>query len=623
MIRFFITTTLCCLLTYSKSTAQVKVKESIKEFRATFKSINSNEELELAKVKLNEVLQECKNEENAAFGNKQNAVRYYQFALYNHLGEVIKHDNMVAIDYIFTGLKILEDINFSNSKYSENGNNYTNPNLSNKDNLYVVAYFNIGNLYDNQGKYALAKEYLIKSINCNPDDKNRDVSLLAYHEYAKILEKEDNFALAGTTIINTINYYNNSSTDTKAKVDSFTFNALLQNNINYWDHMVGYIVTKGVQDALSAKQLLDVANFYYNKNKSKLGFKNTFSFDREPDLHELATDYYLQPRVIQSGKNNVDYIFQLNDFRDNFAQTMVREQTDSNDLLDKGFLIFDTKKTLDSTIQYLITTITTTDAMSCTKLEELSQLAEKNKMPTKEKEWNTAVEKCIAKEKKAETKRVSDQKKSDRKYARRNKGFTLYVGWYPQNYYYKADTSHPNSEWGGHVILNAKKVQHEFSYIQINNRRGYFNQIENTFKEGAAGYARVNGYRAHYMLRVKKDGRKGSYTNACIGLGYTNRVLDAQSVVSTYMPTNVATAYLPKSSEQQVELLFGYSACFIRKLGIDFALYMGPTYNMFVTDMPTFGKADYSYSNNLYSTIKPDGYFSFTGKIKMSIGLAL
>jgi hypothetical protein len=245
---------------------------------------------------------------------------------------------------------------------------------------------------------------------------------------------------------------------------------------------------------------------------------------------------------------------------------------------------------------------------------EYMQVAADNFMywgkPQEAKTYKAMVAPCKAKLKRAEAKRIAEQKRA-------NSTFNLYVGTYPFLLFKNVDTR----DYGAVLNFVTKKSAIEFSFLQIQqnknfNKENYWKPTLDPLKEMSLW----DGFYAH--AQFKQFGKAYGSTNYYQGylLGMASKKYNPMQVDITEISTNQVTSTTFNASEKQYIAMYNFGTMFLFKgIGVDAYCGVGGTYNMF-DQGAVVDKALYSIQNTSLQLNKPTS-FGFIFRVGLTVGL--
>jgi hypothetical protein len=585
----------------------------------------NNDEVKDAAKNLEEALEKIKKIKDNFYGNKKNHADIIEANIVKKFVYNNNLDNNYNLKYAQMVINLLKDKTYSNTRYEENGQEFYYNNFEQLNINILISMYE--NLTYNQIKNNVDDNTIINSLEIglsyNNEGRN-NTKMYMYNRLADLYGKVNLENKIPQLTLNMLTDYNKMTKEKQNEIDTTLRPGEFIFTTSWLPGYFNTYVKDNIKN-MTPEQAHALANAYYNTIKNRDEPTKFLSLTEQMNSQEILNSFYNpNGKLVNSLKTDYGFLQEYSTCLQAFKSIYTSYEPNSY-VIDykKDDSIY---KVHEQVIQKAIANLQLPSAASCATIEDYSNFAEKYNATAKETEWNEAAKKCFEKEKKAEEKRARDKKRSDRRYERRNKGFTFYVGWHPQNYFWKDDSAHPKAEISGHILLNSKKVMHDIGYTQINDRRSYFLNLQNKdAKYEGVSVGPSNGYRLHYLLRFKNDGfRRGSGSSAVLGLGYTNRAINGYTT-SFFSTTSNVTNKTVNIQQNQYEFLVGSAITAINKLGIDFMVIAGPTYNMTtITTLPEFGNKTYTFVDPLMNHLNhQNNYISFTYKLKLSVGLGL
>lgn len=230
--------------------------------------------------------------------------------------------------------------------------------------------------------------------------------------------------------------------------------------------------------------------------------------------------------------------------------------------------------------------------------------------PQEAKTFQAMVAPCKAKLKRAEAKRIAEQKRA-------NSTFNLYAGTYPFLLFKNANTR----DYGAVLNFVTKKSAFEFSYLQIKqnknfNKENYWKPTLDPLKEMSLW----DGFYAH--AQFKQFGKAYGSTNYYQGylLGMSSKKYNAMQVDITEISTSQVTSTTFNATEKQYIAMYNFGTMFLFKgIGVDAYIGVGGTYNMFnqgaAVDKTLYTIQNVSLQNNTPSS------FGLIFRVGLTVGL--
>ena len=323
--------------------------------------------------------------------------------------------------------------------------------------------------------------------------------------------------------------------------------------------------------------------------------KSDISSETLPILYKTVINKYISTKV-STGRNN-DYVLQSSPF-----QMLIKADMHAR-IIGKS----------DAGLGLLATNTLALLAYKNNDCEYM-QVAGDNFLywgkPKEAKMYQEMVAPCQAKLKRAESKRIAEQKRA-------NSTFNLYAGTYP----FSLLTSADKRDYGAVLNFVTKKSALEFSYLLIQqkkefNKENYWKGTVDPFKDMSFW----DGYYTH--VQYKKFGTSYGSTNYYQGylLGMSSKKYNTMQVDVTENATNQVTNTTFNPTENQYIAMYNFGAMFLFKgVGVDAYCGVGGTYNMFGLGA-VVDKTLYTIQNESLQSNKPTS-IGLIFRVGLTVGL--
>lgn len=246
----------------------------------------------------------------------------------------------------------------------------------------------------------------------------------------------------------------------------------------------------------------------------------------------------------------------------------------------------------------------------CMKIQEAVAEMQNNEMTNDYSKYNNLISTCNVIVKKAEEKRLKEQRKANSK-------FNIYLGTYPIGLLTKSE----KRDYGLAVdFVTVKKNAFEFSFLNIKQKReNYWDIWMMEKKYNAEDLSLWDGFYTHFQYKSFLKYNDNIYNGLL--LGYAKKDFTVFKAQITNNQTNIQSLATFDPTENQYILMINEGAMGLYKgYGFDAYIGVGATYNQFNDGNSLLDRTAYTINNNVLQYRKKE-YFSFIMRVGITIGL--